>query len=194
VDANGLGVGLVDYLVKENVDELTGEVVPPFSVINDEEGNYSQFKTDKSLPLLFNVKANASNTTQIHVNCLTQISSGKVKFLIDEMTAKMKFLNERRSRDKGDVPSEEVAKYIAPFITTSIMKDEMLNLQRTDEGKNVQLKRINKRIGKDKFSSLEYMLYYVKQLEDKNIVRRTVVDDFSKFMMIRSPKLDSGRW
>lgn len=187
VDANGLGVGLVDFLIKENVDENTGEIFPPFSVTNDDDGVYIQYKTDKSLPLLFNVKANASNSSKIHVNCLSQISSGRVKFLIDEMTAKAKLFNTKKGKEMS---GEEVAKYLAPFITTSIMKDEMLNLQQKQEGNTIKLERINRKLGKDKFSALEYALYYIKMLEDKNINRRTVVEDISQFMMIRTPRLD----
>lgn len=182
VDANGLGVGLVDFLIKENINDQ-GELFVPFNVTNDDD--YNKYKTDKSLPLLYNVKANSSNASQIHVNCLSQISSGRVKFLIDEMTAKAKLLSNKKNKD---MPSEEVAKFLAPFITTSIMKDEMLNLQQKQEGKTIKLERINRKIGKDKFSSLEYGLWYIKTLEDKNITRREQVNDLSQFMMIKTPK------
>lgn len=182
VDANGLGIGLVDFLIKENIDESTGEIFPPFSVTNDDD--YMKFKTENSLPLLYNVKANASNSSQIHVNCLSQISSGKVKFLVDEMTAKAKLLSSKKSKEMS---SEEMAQYLAPFITTSIMKEEMLNLQQKQEGKMIKLERINKRIGKDKFSALEYGLWYWKHIEDKNINRREVVQDLSQFLMIKNP-------
>lgn len=164
VDANGLGVGLVDFLVKENVDMKSGEVFPPFSVTNDEE--YDKYKTKDSLPLLWSIKATASNTGAISVNCLSQISSGKVKFLIDEMTAKAKIL---ASKNGQKLSGENLAKNLAPFVLTSIMKEQMMNLKQEGEGKNISLKRIHKRVLKDFFSALEYGLWYIKDLEDKNI-------------------------
>lgn len=188
-DANGLGIGLVDFLIKENVDENTGEIFPPFSVTNDDD--YHQFKTDRSLPLLYNVKANASNASPIHVNCLSQINSGKVKFLVDEMSAKAKLLNSKKGKDMS---LDEIARHLAPFITTSIMKEEMLNLQQKQEGKTIKLERINRRIGKDKFSSLEYGLWYLKQLEDKNINRRSQVSNIVDYLMFKQPTAIKEGW
>jgi hypothetical protein len=160
VDANGLGVGLVDFLVKENIDSVTGEVFPPFSVTNDEE--YDKYKTKNSLPLLHNIKANQHNTGLISVNCLSQISSGKVKFLIDEMTAKAKMLAHKSGQK---LSGQKLAEYIAPFVLTSIMKEQMMNLKETAEGKNISLKRIHVKILKDFYSALEYGLWYIKGLE-----------------------------
>lgn len=182
VDANGLGVGLVDYLIKENIDEKTGEIFPPFSVTNDPE--YDQYKTKDSLPLLYNVKALASNNSQIHVNCLSQISSGKVKFLIDQMTARAKVLN---TKEGQTMSSEQLTEYLIPYATMDILKEEMLNLQQKQEGKNLKLERINKRVNKDKFSALEYGLWYVKSLEDK--VKKKVDVDPINYFFAKKPKL-----
>jgi hypothetical protein len=42
----------------------------------------------------------------------------------------------------------------------------MTNLREENEGLNIILKQANKSIRKDKFSALEYGLYYIKQEED----------------------------
>ena len=41
-----------------------------------------------------------------------------------------------------------------------------MNLREENEGVNIILKQANKGIRKDKFSALEYGLYYIKQEED----------------------------
>jgi hypothetical protein len=56
--------------------------------------------------------------------------------------------------------------YLKPYVLTSMLKDEMLNLREETEGVNINLKQANKRILKDKFSALEYGLYYIKEEED----------------------------
>jgi hypothetical protein len=61
---------------------------------------------------------------------------------------------------------EQRDSYLMPFVLTDILKEELLNLKEEAEGINIILKRSNKRIGKDKFSSLCYGLYYIKQEED----------------------------
>lgn len=157
-DLNGLGAGLADYLVKENIDE-NGEVFPPFSIVNDDR--FDKYKTDDSLPLLYAIRSQGI-AGQIHVNCLSQISSNKVKFLIDEMEAKTQ-LSKTQIKDMS---GREMGEYLAPFLNTTCLKDEMLNLRAKQTGKDVVLDRINKSIQKDRFSSLEYLLWYVRQIED----------------------------
>ena len=61
---------------------------------------------------------------------------------------------------------EKRADYLRPFTLTSILKEEIMNLKEENEGTNIILKQDNKRIGKDKFSSLEYALYYIRELEE----------------------------
>lgn len=60
----------------------------------------------------------------------------------------------------------ERAEYLKPFTLTSILKEEMLNLKEESDGTNIILKPANKGIKKDKFSALEYGLYYIKKQED----------------------------
>ena len=84
LDANGLGIGLVDYMVKAQVDPESGEVLPDFGVINDDEGFYKKFRTgDTELDAMYLVKANAPINTEAYVYCQAQMNSGKIKFLIE---------------------------------------------------------------------------------------------------------------
>lgn len=165
IDANGLGSGLMDYLVKENIDEQ-GEIFPPLSVINDNA--YEKYETESSLPLLYSMKSQGI-AGAIHVNCLSHISSGKVKFLVDEMEAKASLLKTKQGKNMS---GSEMADYLAPYLNTTILKDEMLNLRSKQAGKDLSLERINNGIQKDRFSSLEYLLWCVKELEDKSRTKK----------------------
>jgi len=44
LDANGLGAGLMDYMVKSQITP-DGDYLPPFGVENDAEGVYRKFRT-----------------------------------------------------------------------------------------------------------------------------------------------------
>ena len=170
VDANGLGVGLVDYLIKNTTDDDTGEILPPFGVINDDDNHYKKFVTEATLPdVMYLIKANQEINSEAHVNVLTQISSGKVKFLIDERTAKTKLLGTKLGQAMSP---EERAEYLKPFTLTSILKEEMMNLREKREGKHISLETANRKIKKDKFSAFEYGLYYIKLVEDNERKRR----------------------
>lgn len=164
IDGNGLGIGLVDYMIKSQEDK-NGDFYPDFGVENDDDGYYKKYRTQNTeFDALFILKANAPINTECHSNAQTQLSAGKVKFLIDERSAKEKLLGTQKGQK---MKPEERAEYLKPFTLTSILKDEMMNLREENEGVNIILKQANRGIKKDKFSAFEYGLYYIKQDEDK---------------------------
>ena len=65
------------------------------------------------------------------------MSSGKIKMLIDERSAKASLLGTKRGQA---MKSEERAEYLKPFTLTSILKEEMMNLREENEGVNIILK------------------------------------------------------
>lgn len=180
IDGNGLGAGLMDYMVKSQVDPETDDFFPDFGVQNDDDGEYKKYRTDRTeYDVIYEIKANAPINTEAHSNAQTQMRAGKVKFLIDERIAKNKLLGTKKGQA---MKPEERAAYLQPFTYTSILRDEMLNLREENEGVNIILKQANKSITKDKFSAFEYGLYYIKQEEDSK--RKRKKDRFADFMFI----------
>ena len=177
IDANGLGIGLVDYMIKSQVDPDTSDTLPDFGVYNDDELYYKKYRTNISeQDALYLIKANAPINTEAHTIAQSNLSSGKVKFLIDERIAKQKLLGTRVGQN---MKPEERAEYLKPFTLTSILKEEMMNLREENEGVNIILKQANRGIRKDKFSAFEYGLYYIKQEEDsKKRKKKFNVKDF----------------
>ena len=171
IDANGLGIGLVDYMVKAQLDPETGETLPPFGVENDEEGFYKKFKTEDTVKdAMYLIKANAPINTEAHSYVQTQLSSGKVKFLIDEREAKVKLMSTKMGQN---MTPEQRAEHLMPFTLTTILREQMLNLVEENEGVNIILKQADRKTKKDKFSAFEYGMYYIKQEEDRKRKRKS---------------------
>jgi len=177
IDGNGLGIGLIDYMVTQSVDESTKESYVPFGIINDTDNLYKKYITpDTEKEVIYVVKANSEINTEAHTNLLSQISSGKVRFLIDERAAKAKFLATKIGISASAI---QRANYLKPFTLTSILREEMLNLKEQREGKHLILESVNRKIKRDKFSAFEYGLYYIKILEDNsNKKKRGNIGDF----------------
>lgn len=170
IDGNGMGIGLIDYMVKSQTDPDTNETYPDFGASNDEEGYYKKYKTSVTeLDAMYILKANAPINTEAHAIARSQLSSGKVKFLIDERIAKNKLMATKVGQS---MKPEQRAEYLKPFTLTSILKEEMMNLREETEGVNIILKQANRGIRKDKFSAFEYGLYYLKLEEDKKKKRK----------------------
>ena len=171
IDANGLGIGLVDFMIKSQEDPETGEYLPPFGVDNDDEGFYKKYKTpDTEIDAMYLIKANAPINTEAHSYVQTQLSSGKIKLLIDEREASTKLMSTKVGQN---MTPEQRAEYLMPFVQTSILKDQMLNLIESNEGVNIILKQNNNSIKKDKFSAFEYGLYYAKLDEERKRKRKS---------------------
>lgn len=168
IDANGLGVGLVDFMVKPQINPETSEVIPDFGVYggtqDDAVQEYKKYKTNSTeLDALYLMKANAPVNTEAHSITQSVLNSGKIKFLIDERMAKQKLLTTKVGQN---MTTEARSDYLKPFSLTTSLREEIMNLREENEGLNIILKQANKSIKKDKFSALEYGLYYIKKIEE----------------------------
>ena len=174
IDANGLGVGLIDFMTIAQTDPETGDILPAFGVEGGTaEEVMEQYKKVKGPDVeenaLYLIKANAPINTEAYAYAKTQMSSGRVKLLIDEQQAKIKLMDTKMGQN---LTPDKRNEYLMPFQLTSILKAQMLNLVEENEGVNIILKQSNKGIKKDKFSAFIYGLYYIKQDEDKRKKRK----------------------
>ena len=174
IDANGLGAGLVDFMLIDQVDPETGDILPNFGVggatWENWEKDFRKYKTpDTELDAMYLIKANAPINTEAHTYVQTQLASGKIKFLIDESQAKSKLMGTKMGQAMS---ADKRADYLKPFTLTTILREQMLNLVEENEGVNILLKQSSKGIKKDKFSAFEYGLYYIKQEEDRKKKRK----------------------
>lgn len=184
IDANGLGAGLIDFMIKTQVDPDTGEDLIPFGVsggtTQDAIEPYKKIRgTGVEENAMFLMRANANINTEAHTYVQTQMYSGKIRFLVDENQAKVKLMSLKRGQQMN---ADERADYLRPFVATTILREQTLNLIQDNEGINIILKQSSRSIKKDKFSAFEYALYYIKQEEDlKKKRRKRNIKDFMFF-------------
>lgn len=178
IDTNGLGVGLLDFMVKAQETE-DGQYLPPFGIDNDDQGVYKAYfrgVDDVEKDAIFQIKANAPINTEAYSYAQTQMSSGKIKFLIDESQAKAKLMETRTGQNMS---TDQRNEYLRPFVLTTVLREQMLNLVQDNEGVNIILKQDSRSIKKDKFSAFVYGLYYIKQQEER--MRKRKKRDIGKF-------------
>lgn len=173
VDINGMGNGLVDFLVTE-VDEN-----PPYSVVNDDR--YNEFKTPDSIPMIYalNSTTKENKASDIHGHFMATIANKKLKMLESSSQAKAR-LNIKDSQKETDA--------LLPYVMTDILVEEIMNLEHIQKGnKDIEVKQISRKIPKDKFSALEYALWYIHLQEKKNKQRKQEVFNPADMFMVRQP-------
>ena len=166
VDANGLGIGLVDELVLPSIGPK-GQLYGPLYVSNDED--YPCPRGEK--PIIYNLKATAQLNNEIYSNLYVQFNSGNVALLANERIAKEKLLSTKKGQRMNLYQRE---KFLLPYIMTSRLIDEINNLKLKPTGAANQLsvEQISTRINKDRVSAIAYGLYRIKFYEDKAIRKR----------------------
>lgn len=174
IDANGLGVGLIDFMTKVQIDPETGDELPAFGVEGGTAEDTMEIYKKVRGPgvqdnAMYLIKANAPINTEAYSYAQTQMSSGKVRFLIDEQVAKTKLMETKQGQNFN---ADQRNDYLRPFVQTTILREQMLNLVEENEGVNILLKQSNRSIKKDKFSAFIYGLYYIKLDEDKHRKRK----------------------
>lgn len=182
IDGNGLGVGLMDYMIQYSRHDITNAVYPPYGSFNDED--YISKQPANVQKIIYVLKAGISNQGEIHSTCFSDLISGKVHFLIREQDAKIKLLASERGKK---MPVEMRIRILKPYILVGILIEEILNMKIQNGNinqKNLVLERINSTMTKDKFSAFEYGLYRIKHYEAEYIKKKARQKrDLSQFLM-----------
>lgn len=130
IDANGLGIGLIDFMTKTQVDPESGDTLPPFGVeggtSEDVNNTYKKIKgPGVEEDAMFLIKANAPINTEAYSYAKTQMYGGKVKFLIDEQAAKTKLMSTKMGQN---MTTDKRNEYLKPFTLTSVLREQMLEI------------------------------------------------------------------
>ena len=169
IDTNGLGVGLGDEMIREQIDE-NGKLYPAYGFMNDE--NYLAVQPKSARKILYGIKANSSLNSRIHGNAYSRLSSGMVRFLIKEQEAKAALLATKVGQKMSIT---DRVKRLLPHEMTTKLFEEMANLRlkRTGASMDIVLERINERHPKDKYSAFAYGLWRIKELEEESYKKKT---------------------
>ena len=167
IDTNGLGVGLGDEMVRQQVSR-TGEVLPAYGFTNDD--NYKKTQPRDAICILYGIKANGPLNSQIHGNAYSRLTGGKVRFLIKEQEAKSALLSTKAGQKMS---TEQRVQRLMPHEMTTKLFEEMANLRlkRAGASLDIVLEQINSRYPKDKYSAFAYGLWRIKELEEEEYKR-----------------------
>lgn len=161
IDCNGLGVGLADEMISNQIDEL-GRVYPAYGFFNNDD--YKKIQPKDASQILYSMKANGSLNPKIHGNAYTRLSSGLVRFLISEQDARASLM---ATKAGAKMSLEKRVKRLMPHELTTKLFEEMANLRLKRTGLDIVLEQINSRFPKDKYSAFAYGLWRIKELEEE---------------------------
>lgn len=187
LDANGIGLGVYDALARDIVDSETGEVYPALSCCNNQE-MASRCTVPGAAKVIWAIKASAQFNSDCAFLLREGFRSGRIRLLVNEYDAKELLDNIKGYSSLN--PSDEV-KIRLPYIHTTLLIDELVNLQHDESGGKV---KIYEKSGsrKDRYSSLSYNYYVAVQLEGK-LTKKLNFNTQPNDMFVIKPPSSSGK-
>lgn len=163
VDTQSFGLSIFDNLATNLYDKELDKEYEALNCINDEEMAKRCFVEDAP-KVIYSIKANASLNSDMHVYVRDEFKRGKLRLLISENECKDVLNN---IKGYSELPIEEQVNLQLPYVQTTLLINEMINLERVETGNEyIKLKEPSTK-RKDRYSSLGYNVYIAKQLELK---------------------------
>lgn len=180
------GLGVYDFIIKEQYDPSNGLTYEPMSCCND-ENMASRCKVKNAKKCVWCIKASADFNSNAATSLRAAFKNGNINLLMTEFDVEDSL---KKTKGYSKMSTTEQAMLKMPFIQTSLLVNELINLDHEIVNNKVRIKE-KSGMRKDRFSSLEYN-YHVTQLI--SLKTKPKIDDLSllkQYISIRAPKRSS---
>ena len=163
LDTNGIGLGVYDFITKDQICQENGKRYQAMTCINDKD-MAERCKVRDANKVVWSVKANANFNNEICVLLRNGIQNGKINFLIPEQDADSSLKETYKGYFKMS-PTEQ-AKLKMSYIQTTFAVYELIKLDHEVKNGNIRVKEVEG-MRKDRYSSIAYSYWCACQLELK---------------------------
>ncbi len=176
VDGNGLGAGLIDELLKESYDPVTGEYLGCWDTMNTD--NQPEIKGSEKC--LFDMKAQHFQS-KVVTDFIDSVEGGKLKLL-----------EKKQDSDFTHKDNQNIDLKVLPYIQTDLLFEEIANLKLKHMTNGaLSVEKVVKKFDKDRFSALSYLIFYITEYCSAIKSIKTNVNISSLTSLARKPKLYS---
>lgn len=183
IDVKGVGFGIADSLVRDINDPETGEVYPALSCCNNAE--WAARAPHGAEKALWVINATDKFNSDCAILLRDGFRAGRVRLLVSEYDGEP---NLASIRGYGSLDATDKLKLQMPYINTTLLINELINLQHDESGGLVKIIR-KKGVRKDRYSSMSYSYYVACQLESKIKKKTSYSSESDKVFMFRAPKI-----
>lgn len=151
IDGNTIGMGLVDRLLEDVIDNETEKPLGCFGTINTDD-KPSSFDAPN---IIYVLKAQGINGDIIR-HFIDYVETNKLKLI-------------KNYEDIENDLSKDIDKILVKVVTvqTQFLLDEVANLKLKKTQTSITVEQVIKRIDKDRYSALAYSIYYIAMFLDK---------------------------
>lgn len=175
-DGNGLGAGLIDELLKESYDPITGEYLGCWNTMNTD----NQPEVRDAEKCLFDMKAQHFQS-KVVADFIDAVESGKLKLL-----------EKKQDTDFSSKDKQNMDLRVLPYIQTDLLFEEIANLKLKHMTNGaLSVEKVVKKVDKDRFSALSYLIFYITEYCSAVKSKNNNTNVSSLTALARKPKLYS---
>lgn len=175
-DGNGLGAGLIDELLKESYDPITGEYLGCWNTMNTD----NQPEVRDAEKCLFDMKAQHFQS-KVVADFIDAVESGKLKLL-----------EKKQDTDFSPKDKQNMDLRVLPYIQTDLLFEEIANLKLKHMTNGaLSVEKVVKKVDKDRFSALSYLIFYITEYCSAIKSNNNKTNVSSLTALARKPKLYS---
>ena len=163
LDTNGVGLGVYDFIIKDQYDQETGKTYKALTCINDKD-MAARCNVRDAHKVVWSVKATAAFNNEICVLLRNGIQNGKINLLVSEQQADAILKDSYKGYAKLS-PTEQ-AKLKMSYVQTTMTIYELVKLEHEVKNGNIKVMEVSG-MRKDRYSSMAYSFWCATQLELK---------------------------
>lgn len=186
LDTGGLGLGVFDYICKDQYDSDTGETYKALTCCNDDDMAI-RCKVKDANKVVWSVKANSNFNNEICVLLRNGIQNGKIDFLISDQECEEDLAKSFGNRVYSKFSMSDQIELKMPYVQTTLAEYELIKLDHEIKNGNIKVKE-QSGMRKDRYSSIAYNYWCACQLELK-LRPRKVDNNYMSMFKIRPPKI-----
>lgn len=188
MDTLGNGMSLYDDCARVLYDEDRDVEYPAWCALNNEEMR-SRALDRNALPVIYSIKVvRAEVNHEIAMGLRNAFEKKHIKLLIDDMSGRDYLIDKMDLLKKSP---EEQAQLLKPYIQTTILVNELVNLEYEVKSGYVKVYEVG-RNRKDRFSSLAYCNHYANILQKDLKKKRENINPYN-LQLIRRPNIYARR-
>lgn len=163
IDTNGIGLGVYDFLCRDQYDPSTGETYQAMTCANDPD-MAERCRVQGANKVIWSVKATASFNNDITILLRNAILNGRISFLISQDDADEPLKDKLKGYAKLTPTEQALLK--KPYAQTTMTEYELIKLNHQVKNGNIKVYQ-SSGMRKDRYSSLSYNYWCATQLELK---------------------------
>lgn len=163
LDTNGIGLGVYDFICKDQYDSETGETYRALMCCNDPD-MAMRCKVKDAKKVVWSVKATSAFNNEICVLLRNGIQNGKINFPVKEQGIEDIIKENYKGYAKLSAIDQTFIKM--PYVQTTMSIFELIKLDHEIKNGQIKVKEISG-MRKDRYSSIAYNYWCMCQLELK---------------------------